>query len=281
MARIEQVLQSARQQLTESPSAKLDAELLLRHLTGYSATELITRADETLSDEHHQQFMSLIERRKQGEPIAHIIGQRDFWTLNLAVNKYALIPRSDTELLVELALSHIDNGLKQTVIDLGTGSGAIAIAIKKECPQCEVTATDSSLDVLLLTQKNARANNVVLTLTQSHWFDQLGAQCYDMIISNPPYIAEADPHLQQGDVRFEPMSALVSGEDGLDDIRQIIRWSPVHLNDGGWLLLEHGYDQAAQVRALMATQNFTGIETHHDLAGNDRVTLGRISQKKT
>ena len=275
MARIEQVLRTVRQQLTDSPSAKLDAELLLRHLTGYSAAELITRADETLSDEHHQQFMNLVERRKQGEPIAHIIGQRDFWTLNLLVNKHTLIPRPETELLVELALLHIDKDSKQSVIDLGTGSGAIAIAIKKECPQCEVTATDNSLDVLLLAQKNARANNVALTLTQSHWFDQLGAQCYDMIISNPPYIAEADPHLQQGDVRFEPMSALVSGEDGLDDIRQIIRWSPVHLNANGWLLLEHGYDQAAQVRALMATQNFTDIETHQDLAGHDRVTLAR------
>jgi release factor glutamine methyltransferase len=196
MAHIEQVLRTARQQLKNSPSAKLDAELLLRQLTGYSAAELITRANETLSDEHHQQFMNLVERRKQGEPIAHIIGQRDFWTLNLAVTKHTLIPRPETELLVELALSHIDKDLKQSVVDLGTGSGAIAIAIKKECPQCEVTASDSSLDALLVAQQNARANNTTITLTQSHWFDQLGAQTYDMVVSNPPYVCDADPHLQ-------------------------------------------------------------------------------------
>jgi len=277
MAHIGQVLHTASQQLTESPSAKLDAELLLRHLTGYSATELITRANDELSDEQYRQYQNLIERRRNGEPIAHILGQRDFWTLQLAVNPHTLIPRPDTELLVELALAHIDTETTKSVIDLGTGSGAIAIAIKKDCPQCEVTATDSSLDALLLAQQNARTNNVALTLTQSHWFDQLGAQCFDMVVSNPPYIAEEDPHLMQGDVRFEPISALISGKDGLDDIRHIVRWSPVHLNAGGWLLLEHGYHQAAQVRALMATQNFTDIETHQDLAGNDRVTVGKVA----
>ncbi len=162
------------------------------------------------------------------------------------------------------------------MIDLGTGSGAIAIAIKNECPQCVVTATDNSLETLLTAQHNTNIHNAEIKLVQSRWFDQLRAERYDLIVSNPPYIAEDDPHLHQGDIRFEPAAALVSGADGLDDIREIVQWAPTHLHENGWLLLEHGFQQAAQVRAIMASHNLADIETRQDLAGNDRATLGRL-----
>lgn len=275
MATIEEALQSAISQLAESESPRLDAELLLRHVTGLDASSLITRNTQPLSDSESEQFSELLERRKNGEPIAHLIGYREFWSLSLNVNRHSLIPRPDTELLVELALDLIDRHTLASVIDLGTGTGAIAIAVKKERPHCDVTATDNSIDALLVAQKNANQHQVKLNLVQSRWFDQLAANSYDLIISNPPYIAETDPHLQRGDVRFEPRAALAAGADGLDAIREIVRWAPTHLSENGWLLLEHGYRQAAQVRAIMATQDFTDIETRQDLAGNDRVTLGR------
>lgn len=275
MTSIEEALSAATSQITGSDSPRLDAELLLRHVTGLDATGLITRNTQELTEDQLHQYTTLVDRRVSGEPVAHITGEREFWSLPLKVDQHTLIPRPDTELLVELALELIKEHSLDTVIDLGTGSGAIAIAIKKECPRCEISATDYSLEALLTAQQNANRHRLEIRLVQSRWFDQLGAGKYDLIISNPPYIAENDPHLQQGDVRFEPASALISGADGLDDIHEIVRWAPTHLNDNGWLLLEHGYQQAARVRAIMATQNFSHIETRQDLAGNDRATLGR------
>ncbi|MNM38902.1 Release factor glutamine methyltransferase [compost metagenome] len=209
--------------------------------------------------------------------MAYILGQQGFWNLDLEVAPHTLIPRPETELLVETALQLLPASAVK-LLDLGTGTGAIALALASERPLWQVTAVDRVLEAVALAERNRQRlqlNNV--TVRSSHWFDALAGECYDLIISNPPYIAAADPHLVAGDVRFEPSSALVSGEDGLDDLRSIISQAPEHLLPGGWLLLEHGYDQAAAVRELLAKHDFEQIESRLDLNAHERITLGRLS----
>jgi release factor glutamine methyltransferase len=222
-------------------------------------------------------FDTLIQRRIQGEPIAYILGFREFYGLHLKVTPDTLIPRPDTEILVDTALSKMpasQNSLR--VLDLGTGSGAIALAIANKRPRADVLAIDASENALKIAQENANALQIAnVQFLSSHWFGALHQQRFDVIVSNPPYIEDADPHLAQGDLRFEPLSALASGKDGLHDIRMIIDQCLVHLKPQGWLMLEHGYNQATAVANLMSEAGLVGISTHKDLGGNDRVTVGQ------
>ena len=222
-----------------------------------------------------RRFGALVEARVAGEPVAYLIGRRGFWTLELEVNGDTLIPRPETELLVELALSRLPAGMPVRVADLGTGSGAIALAIAKERPQAKVVATDASQGALDVAGRNASLNGVAnVEFRHGSWFAPLVGERFELIASNPPYIADGDPHLQQGDLRFEPAAALSSGRDGLDDIREIVSGAGEHLVAGGWLLLEHGLEQGALIRVLLETAGFVDVTTELDLESRDRVTLG-------
>ncbi len=261
--------------LPDSPTARLDAELLLAAALGKSRSYLHTWPEKIVSSEDALTFAKYLQRRRGGEPVAYILGQQGFWKLDLEVAPHTLIPRPDTELLVEAALELLP-ATPTTVLDLGTGSGAIALALASERPAWRVTAVDRVLEAVALAERNRQRlhlNNA--TVLNSHWFSALAGHTYDLIISNPPYIASNDPHLVEGDVRFEPASALVAGHDGLDDLRHITAEAPVHLNAGGWLLLEHGYDQAAAVRDLLLNQGFEEVHSRVDLGGHERITVGR------
>lgn len=276
---VAQCLQLARELESCSDSARLDIELLLCHILQKNRTWLFTWPDKSLSDDQQNRFNDFFARRKSGEPIAHIIGQREFWSLPLAVDNSTLIPRPDTELLVETVLElfaqdHPDQ--LRHCLDLGTGSGAIVLALASEKPVWQLLGVDQSLAAVALAEKNrAHLNFVNVKIQASNWFAQIPAQKFDCIVSNPPYIDPADPHLDQGDVRFEPRSALVAQNAGLADIEWIINQSQDYLKPGGWLLLEHGYDQANAVRELLRAREFILVETRRDLGGNERVSLGR------
>jgi release factor glutamine methyltransferase len=260
----------------QSESARLDAELLLCHVLGVSRSWLYAWPDKELEAEQQQRFDGLVARRAAGEPIAHLLGEREFWSLSLKVTPDTLIPRPETELLVERALSLLANDIPCRVADLGTGSGAVALAIARERPLCSVVASDLSQAALAVARENAERNRVTnVTFRPGRWCAALGEQKFELIVSNPPYIADDDPHLSQGDVRFEPRSALVAGGDGLDDIRTIIDESRRHLRPGGWLLLEHGYEQGAAVRRLLEENGYERVASWRDLAGHERVTGGR------
>lgn len=264
--------------LLNNEEASLEANLLLQQLLNVNRAWLIAHADDTLTPEQHAAFEKLLLRRINGEPIAHILGVREFFGMPLKVTPDTLIPRPDTETLVEQVLDIIPQQSSYQVLDLGTGTGAIALAIAKHRPLAHVTAVDFSesvLDVALENAKHLAIHNV--TFLHSHWFNALSNQRFDVIVSNPPYIAENDPHLSQGDVRFEPKSALTSGADGLDDIRQIIASATQFLRPNGWLMLEHGYDQAQAVAELLAQAQFCQIGHRLDLAGIQRVTFGMVS----
>lgn len=261
--------------LPDSPTARLDAELLLAAALGKSRSYLHTWPEKIVTSEAALTFANYLQRRRGGEPVAYILGQQGFWKLDLEVAPHTLIPRPDTELLVEAALELLPATATQ-VLDLGTGSGAIALALASERPAWHVTAVDRVLEAVALAERNRQRlhlNNA--TVLNSHWFSALQGRTYDLIISNPPYIAANDPHLVAGDVRFEPASALVAGQDGLDDLRHIIKEAPAHLNAGGWLLLEHGYDQASAVRDLLLKEAFEEVHSRIDLGGHERITLGR------
>lgn len=261
--------------LPDSPTARLDVELLLAAALGKSRSYLHTWPEKIVSSEDALAFAGYLQRRRSGEPVAYILGQQGFWKLDLEVAPHTLIPRPETELLVEAALELLPATPAQ-ILDLGTGSGAIALALASERPAWQVTAVDRVLEAVALAERNRQRlhlNNA--TVLNSHWFSALQGHRFDLIISNPPYIADNDPHLAAGDVRFEPASALVAGHDGLDDLRLITQESPDHLNDGGWLLLEHGYDQAQAVRELLLNQGFEGVHSRIDLGGHQRITLGR------
>lgn len=257
-------------------SPKRDAEILLGHVTGKSRSWLVAFGETELLPEQQARLDALLARRVRGEPVAHLIGEREFWSLPLRVSDATLIPRPDTEVLVEQALARLP-AAPSRILDLGTGTGAIALALASERPDCEVLGVDRIEAAVALAQSNAErlaiANAAFLL---SHWFDALPAGRFDLIVSNPPYIDACDQHLSQGDVRFEPRSALVADEAGLADLRQLIAQAPQWLAPGGWLLLEHGWQQDAAVRALMQQQGFLQVATVNDYGGNPRVTLGRI-----
>lgn len=253
-----------------------EAEPLLLHALGRERAWLFMHGREPATAETAERFADLVARRAAGEPVAYLTGSRGFWTLDLQVTPDTLIPRPETELLVELALARIAPGQPVRVADLGTGSGAIALAIASERPQARVLATDISAAALALARRNAVANDIGnVEFDSGSWLAPLAGRRFDVIVSNPPYIAEQDPHLQQGDLRFEPAAALSSGADGLDAIREIVAGAARHLNAEGWLLLEHGWEQGQAIRALLAQSGFVEVATAQDLEQRDRVSLGR------
>lgn len=284
-ARIDTSLAEASRMLSASPTPRLDAELLLAHVLDRPRSYFFAWPEALLTTGQMDQFLQLIDQRKAGHPIAYLTGQREFWSLQLKVTEATLIPRPDTELLVELALGLALNpesspaqNTQSTikVADLGTGTGAIALALAKERPHWEVTAIDISPEALAIATENAIINGIRNTVfIEDSWCSPLAKGSMDMIVSNPPYIRSNDPHLKEGDVRYEPLSALVSGIDGLDDIRVIAEQSLQSLKPGGWILLEHGYDQGKPVLTILSQAGFTQIRTETDLSGHDRVTLAR------
>jgi release factor glutamine methyltransferase len=258
------------------PLDPLENRILLCHATGLSRVQLITQGDRPLTPDEAQRLDALVARRLDGEPIAYIVGKREFFGLDFNVGPAVLIPRPDTELIVELALERLPQGHAR-LLDMGTGSGAIAVAVAHTRPDADVSALDVSPDALAVAQANAAANGARVRFLHSSWFDALaGAETFDVIASNPPYIAAGDAHLAQGDLRFEPVGALTDHADGLSALRIIVQGSPRHLVPGGWLLLEHGYDQAAAVRTLLADGGFSDVRSWQDLAGIERVSGGRF-----
>ncbi len=253
-----------------------EAELLLLHVLGRERGWLFAHATDLLDPATAEAFAALLQRRIAGEPVAYLLGRRGFWTLDLAVSPATLIPRPETERLVELALERLPEGMPLRIADLGTGSGAIALALASERPLAQIVATDMSADALAVAAGNARQHGLAnVAFRQGSWHAPLAGERFDLIASNPPYIASDDPHLAQGDLRFEPATALASGHDGLDDIRLIIAGAPAHLQPGGWLLMEHGWDQGEAIRALLEGAGFVEVETALDLEQRDRVSLGR------
>ena len=263
--------------LLKSEEATLEVQLLLQHVLKVNHAWLITHENDALQANIHAAFEGLLKRRLNGEPIAYILGYREFYGLELKVTPYTLIPRPDTETLVEAALTKIPQNQSHQLLDLGTGTGAIALAIAKHRPKALVTAVDASEKALSVAKVNAKTLGIAnIHFIQSDWFGVLSGQRFDMIVSNPPYIETNDTHLKQGDLRFEPISALASGIDGLDDIREIIDSAALHLNPNGWLLLEHGYNQAETVAKLLMRAGFAEISHALDLASVQRVILGRL-----
>lgn len=252
-----------------------EARLLLGHVLCRPAAWLLAHDDEVVGETALLAFAALVARRAGGEPVAYLLGQREFFGREFAVASAVLIPRPETELLVEIALAGVGRGSGARILDLGTGSGCIAITLALEIPQAQVSAVDLSAAALALAQANAERYGAQLRLRQSDWFDGLAGERFDLIVANPPYIAAADPHLLAGDLRHEPLAALASGADGLDAMRRIIAAAPAHLAPGGQLWLEHGYDQAEAVHGLLAAAGFADIGQHRDLAGTVRVSGGR------
>lgn len=256
----------------------VDADTLLAHALGKSRSWLFAHAGDTVDTDVAASFHAMLQRRIAGEPVAYLTGRQGFWTLKLEVGPATLIPRPETELLVELALARIPERQPARIADLGTGSGAIALAIASERPKSWVIATDASSAALDVARRNAISNSIAnIEFRRGDWFAPLQDETFDIIASNPPYIAEGDPHLDKGDLRFEPDTALSSGADGLNAIRTIVGHSGAHLDAGGWLLLEHGWDQGDAVRGLLADAGFIDVETARDLEQRDRVSLGRRS----
>lgn len=257
--------------------ARREAALLLRYVLGVSEAWLIAHADEPVDPPREAAFRALIERRTHGEPVAYLTGTRGFHALELQVSPGVLIPRPETELLVECALKCIPEDAECAVADLGTGSGAIALAIARARPSARVVATDASASALQAARANAeRLGLRNVEFTQGDWSEPLGEARFNLIASNPPYIAEGDPHLREGDLRFEPRAALASGADGLDAIRIIVRDARRHLHDGGWLMLEHGFEQGPAVRDLLTAHDYAQVFTERDLEGRERVSGGRV-----
>ncbi|MHA7853505.1 peptide chain release factor N(5)-glutamine methyltransferase [Marinobacter shengliensis] len=255
-------------------SPRLDAELLLSHVTGLGRTSFRAWPEREVAPDQAQAFRELVAERVKGLPIAYLLGQQEFWSLPLKVSPSTLIPRPDTECLVETALELPlpDNA---RVLDLGTGTGAIALALASEKAKWQIMASDRVEEAVELARENSRSLQLPITVVQSHWFGQISESGFDLLISNPPYIPASDGHLHEGDVRFEPPFALVAGDDGLDDIRLLVTEGFKRLNPGGWMLLEHGYDQGDAVRDLFAKAGWLNIETRKDYGGNDRMTLAR------
>ncbi|MGH8307235.1 MAG: peptide chain release factor N(5)-glutamine methyltransferase [Gammaproteobacteria bacterium] len=258
-----------------SPTPKLDAEILLAHVLEIPRSHLYARPEKRTEGNKLRLFALMVVARRKGRPVAYLTGQHDFWSLSLKVTPATLIPRPETELLVEEVLRIVPVGARRYLLDLGTGSGAIALALAKERPNCTIIATDISRAALTVAYENARAleiNNV--KFLQGEWFAPISSRRFGVIVSNPPYVPNDDPHLMAGDLRFEPRHALTGGPDGLAAIRKIVLRAPTHLDPGGVLLLEHAYNQGESVRALFAAAGFSDVHTARDLAGTERVTRG-------
>ena len=264
--------------LASGESPRADADALLCHLLDCRRSYLMTWPEHELDAAQQATLAGWLARRLNGEPIAHLIGEREFWALPLKVSPATLIPRPDTEVLVEQALARLPGG-PCALLDLGTGTGAIALALKSERPDADVWAVDRMPAAAALARTNSAALGLPIEVRDGSWFAPLSdAPRFAMIVSNPPYIDGTDPHLHEGDVRFEPRSALVAEEQGLADIRLIVTQAPAHLVPGGWLLLEHGWDQGEAVRQLLLQQGYVQVETVRDYGDNERVTLGRLAQ---
>ncbi len=261
----------------EAEGARAEAEILLARVLGKDRTWLFTHAGDPLDAAVAARFDALVERRRVGEPVAYLIGQRGFWRFDLEVTPDTLIPRADTECLVEQALARLPNDRPLRLLDLGTGTGAIALALATERPRANVVAVDLSPGAAAVARRNADRLGLAacVEVREGAWFAPVAGERFDLIASNPPYIEDDDPHLVEGDLRFEPRGALASGADVLDDLRLIVRDAPAHLRPGGWLLVEHGWQQGEAVRALFDAAGFIEIGTERDLEGRERVTLGR------
>ena len=269
-------LSNASAKLTpSSDSARLDAELLLGEVLQCDRSYLYAHPEAPLGAAHIERFEQLLQRRYQGEPLAYLLGYKEFWSLRLQVTPDVLVPRPETELLVKLALASVAEERPANVVDLGTGCGAIALAIAYERPQWRVTATDISRTALRVAARNRDALKLPnIRFVQGSWFSPLGPQRFDLVLVNPPYVSIHAPHLNQPELQHEPETALVSPEHGLADIKHIVISACSHLKPGGHLLLEHGYDQGESVRALLQHHGFIEIKTHKDLAGHERVSFG-------
>ena len=267
MSTVGAALAAARARLPAS-----EARLLLGHVLDKPTSWLIAHEDEVLDENAMLNFASLAARRAGGEPVAYLVGRREFFGRDFSVSPAVLIPRPETELLIELAITALGPGSTARILDLGTGSGCIAVTLALELPQARVSAVDHSAAALAVARENAQRHGARLNLLQSDWCAALTGERFDLIVANPPYIAAADPHLDAGDLRHEPQAALASGGDGLDAIRRIVAEAPAFLEHGGRILLEHGYDQAPAVRNLLAAADLTDIEQHRDLAGITRVS---------
>lgn len=279
VANVRALLDAAMRRL-HGEEARPEAETLLAHALARSRAWLFAWPEYEPDAPQREAFDRLVAARERGEPIAYLVGQRGFWTFDLRVTPAVLIPRPETERLVELALERLPADAACVVADLGTGSGAIALALAHERPRARVLATDASADALAVARANAeRLGLRNIEFAQGDWCAALGDRVFDAIVSNPPYIASADAYLRQGDLRFEPPAALASGADGLDAIRAIVAQAPAHLADGGWLLIEHGWEQGAAVRALFDATGYRDVRNERDHAGHERVTLGRRAAK--
>lgn len=275
-ATLQNLLLQGQDRLAESSgSPRLDAEVLLGHVLQANRAHLYANPEKTVGDELANAYLALIDARASGKPVAHLTGEREFWSLALQVTPEVLSPRPETELLVELALERIPDNQSCGALDLGTGSGAIPVAIATERSQCTITATDNSPATLAVARTNAdRHCPGRIELLEGSWFAPVSNQKFDVIVSNPPYIAHDQSPLTDPELAYEPQGALYSGNDGLDDIRHIIAAAPAYLQDNGWLLLEHGFDQADAVQRLFLAAGFRQVATANDLAGQPRVTSG-------
>ncbi|QMV51556.1 peptide chain release factor N(5)-glutamine methyltransferase [Ewingella americana] len=268
-------LRDATRRLSAGESPKRDAEILLGFVTGRSRTFIMAFGETSLTASELEQLEALLARREQGEPVAYLVGEREFWSLPLSVSPATLIPRPDTECLVEQALLRLPAS-PQRVLDLGTGTGAVALAIASERPDCQLIGVDLQSEAVKLAQHNAQKLAISnASFVQGSWFSPVAGQQFAVIVSNPPYIDAADPHLAEGDVRFEPASALVADNAGLADLQTLIEQAPQHLLAGGWLLLEHGWQQAQLVQQLFRQAGYHQVATVKDYGGNDRVSLGQ------
>jgi release factor glutamine methyltransferase len=263
-----------------SESAKLDAQLLLCHACDIEQTTIIAHPEQQLTNQQLEQFNSALSRRINGEPIAYITGTKEFWSLDFIVNEHVLIPRPETELLVELTLSAISAFEKPRVLDLGTGSGAIAIAIAKECRDqnlgdAKIVASDVSSQALEIARQNAQHHATEITFIQSNWYENINSEIFDLIVCNPPYIADDDANLDSNVAKHEPYCALISDNNGLHDLDLVIAGASKHLSSTGYLILEHGFQQAESVQEFLKRSGFNSIQTYKDLAGSNRATLGQ------
>ncbi|MBC8007690.1 MAG: peptide chain release factor N(5)-glutamine methyltransferase [Prolixibacteraceae bacterium] len=281
MPTVDGLLDEAARTSAGNCEARRDAQILLGHALGVSRAWLVAHGDETADPSAAAHFRSLVQRRHAGEPVAYLVGKREFYGLDFRVTPKVLIPRADTETLIDTALEKLTKPARPEVLDLGTGSGCVAISIAHERSDARVTAVDVSAHALNVARENAVAIGADVEFVEGSWFEPLAGCRFDLIVSNPPYVAAADPHLQQGDLRYEPATALASGTDGLNDIRIIVAGAPAYLRAGGWLLFEHGHHQANACRDLLRNAGFDELISRADIAGLPRVAGGRLLTSKS